>query len=159
MGTGKTTVGSLLARRLGRPFIDLDQQVELHTGEPIADTFSRGGEEAFRRIERSALTAVIEQNDGPVVALGGGTLLDPNLRNQVRNAGPLLTLDAPLSTIEARLTGDQSRPLLQERSLEDICAERATAYTDVDCVVDAGIDEPELVAEAIERVLSLRGVS
>ena len=154
MGVGKSTVGSKLASRLGRPFIDLDREVERAAGQSINGIFDSAGEATFRRLEQEALAAVIQTGEPAVVALGGGTCLDESVRQRVRTIGPLLTLHVPAAVISKRIQGDESRPLLREQSIEAIVAERSAAYRDVDWVIDAASENTDEVVEAVEAVLN-----
>ena len=157
MGAGKSTVGSRLAQRMGRPFVDLDLEIERTEGRSISTIFEVEGEGSFRQMELSALDAVLEDNGPTVVALGGGTLLDKTVRQRVRAMGPLLTLHAPLETIAARLEAQAERPVLREQSIQTVIEARKAAYEDVDWVIDASSDEPDEVVRAVEAALGLRG--
>lgn len=90
-GSGKTTVGGLLARQLGLPFRDCDPQVERLAGRTVAQLFS-GGEECFRRWETAALQALCAGEDC-VLATGGGAVLRPENRALLRRSGVLFWLD------------------------------------------------------------------
>ncbi|MBM9458819.1 shikimate kinase [Nocardioides sp. zg-536] len=79
MGAGKTTVGRLVAARLGVGFADSDHVVEERAGKPVADIFVEDGEAAFRSLERDAVAWLLEHHDG-VLSLGGGAVLDPATR-------------------------------------------------------------------------------
>ena len=108
-GSGKTTVGGLLARQVGLPFRDCDPQVERLAGRTVAQLFS-GGEECFRRWETAALQALCAGEDC-VLATGGGAVLRPENRALLRRSGVLFWLDRPVADIERTLE-IESRPLL-----------------------------------------------
>ena len=108
-GSGKTTVGGLLARQLGLPFRDCDPQVERLAGRTVAQLFS-GGEECFRRWETAALQALCAGEDC-VLATGGGAVLRPENRALLRRSGVLFWLDRPVADIERTLVR-ANRPLL-----------------------------------------------
>ncbi len=111
MGTGKSTVGPALARRLKRPFVDLDAAVEKAAGRSVAELFAREGEAGFRRRERAAL-ARASRRAGAVVALGGGTLLDARNRELVAR-GVLVRLTCARAKLARRLRPTRaSRPKL-----------------------------------------------
>ena len=90
-GTGKTSVGSALARRMNRRFVDLDEVIVQSRQMSIRAIFERAGEETFRRLEREALLDQMRENGPAVIALGGGAL-DPALRQHVRVRGALIGL-------------------------------------------------------------------
>jgi shikimate kinase len=130
MGCGKSSVGRLVASRLGLPFIDLDERVVAGANAPIHEIFAREGEPAFRGREHAALTALEpELADGAVVATGGGTATDAELRRWMLQRGAVIWLDATLEDIEKRVVRDGSRPLFGERTaLERLYSARRPAY-------------------------------
>src|SRR3989442_12422334 len=102
MGSGKTTIGTLLARQLAWHFVDLDDRIESSAGLAIPQIFERLGEPAFRQIEadqlRAALGRAAELKESTVLALGGGTYAQPVCPEMLRAAGiPVLWLDYPIS--------------------------------------------------------------
>jgi shikimate kinase len=113
MGAGKSTVGPILAKKLGRPFTDLDDEIEAQTGETVAELFAEGGEEGFRLAERDALVRVLAS--GPaVVACGGGIVTDGLSRILLMAGGDVVylavTSDEALDRVSGQCAG---RPLLQ----------------------------------------------
>jgi shikimate kinase/3-dehydroquinate synthase len=113
-GSGKSTIGKALAQALSVPFWDLDEEIENHAGMPVAEIFAIEGEEGFRTREKRMLELLIGKVNG-VVALGGGSLLDPDNHQRVSSAGPVLCLDAPVERLIERLqTQVGKRPLLEE---------------------------------------------
>lgn len=125
-GSGKTTVGGLLARQLGLPFRDCDLQVERLAGRTVAQLFS-GGEECFRRWETAALQALCAGEDC-VLATGGGAVLRSENRALLRRSGVLFWLDRPVADIERTLER-ASRPLLAGGgSLETLRRQREALY-------------------------------
>lgn len=118
MGSGKSTVGPLLASQLGWRFIDVDDVIEAETGLRIAEIFARNGEPAFRTIEHQTI-ARLAAEDGLVLALGGGAIETAETRELLNNAaGTLLVhLDVELATTLARCGGtEQSRPVLADQA-------------------------------------------
>lgn len=131
MGTGKSAVGLLLAKRLGREFVDLDAVVEARAGCTIAALFEAEGEEGFRKRERAAVCDVAAKA-GLVVATGGGVVLNPDNLRDLAATGDVVCLTASPETILARVAGDTARPLLRggnpvER-IRELLAKRASAY-------------------------------
>ena len=154
MGTGKSVVGKELARLLRRPFIDLDQSIERAAGSSVASLFERRGEAAFRKLERKALLRAAKRS-GVIVALGGGTLLDPRHRSIVKK-GYLVSLSCSKSEIVRRLAPTRaSRPLLAGGSLSvrvgKLLIERRAAYTGADWNVSTTVNSPQTAAQLIAR--------
>lgn len=111
MGSGKTTVGRALARRLGRPFFDVDERVETRAGASVRELFARG---TFRALERAAVRSLARRR-GAVVALGGGALLDARSRKAVLSTGVLVCLTCAEPVLWRRVKKDLAkRPLLAE---------------------------------------------
>jgi shikimate kinase len=109
-GSGKTTVGTLLAERLGVAFRDTDHDVEATAGKPIGEIFIDDGEEHFRTLERSAVRDGLATHEG-VLALGGGAILDPGTRSALGGL-PVVYLEVGLSDAVKRVGLASARPLL-----------------------------------------------
>lgn len=160
MGTGKTSSGRLLARRLGRPFADSDTEVARRAGTGIAAIFATEGEAAFRRAESDALAALLDEAQPSVISLGGGAILAPANRDLVRGAGTVVWLDAPSAALARRLGDGAGRPLLASSDeavadvLERIDAERRPLYEDLaDVRVEVEGRSSEETAEAVALAL------
>jgi shikimate kinase len=157
MGTGKSTVGRLLAERLGYEFVDTDQLIEERHGA-IADIFRTRGEDAFRRIERD-LAAELATRDRLVISTGGRLMLDPHNAASLGRHGRVFCLVATADEILARVTRDGSsreRPLLAgpdtRQRIVDLLAERAPAYRGFVQISTVGRD-PDVVADELERLV------
>lgn len=111
-GSGKTTVGRQLARRLGLAFQDSDHVIEQRLGCSIRDYFAREGEAAFRDLEESVIRELSQGADG-VLATGGGVVLRPANRERLRQAGHVVYLRSTPEEVFRRLRHDRNRPLLQ----------------------------------------------
>ncbi len=134
MGAGKSTVGRHVAERLEMPFVDLDHEIEAHTGASIPLIFELEGEAGFRDRERTLL-AECTARAGIVLATGGGAVLDARNRDVLRARGFVAWLDADVDAQLARLARDRARPLLRapdrrERLIE-MAALRNPLYAEI----------------------------
>ncbi len=146
MGAGKTTVGSLVADRLGRPFIDTDREVERAAGMSIARLFEERGEGAFRELERDVVTATLQREDA-VISLGGGALGDPATRAALEWAD---VVHLVVSFGEAlRRIGGSDRPLLRSGDVKALYDDRGALYSSAarTTVETDGRDPDEIAAE------------
>lgn len=153
MGTGKTTVGRLIAAQLGWRFVDTDRLIEQRTGQSVAAIFAEQGEAAFRARERQ-LCREIGGWRRMVVATGGGIVLDPANREALIMAGLAVCLDAPVEEIARRLEHSRARPLLagpdRLARIRDLLAARAEAYAALPYRVNvAGREAREVAGEII----------
>ena len=155
MGSGKTTVGTLLARQLAWRFVDLDERIEESAGLSIPQIFARFGEAFFRQLEADQLRAAIgracELRQGTVLALGGGTYAQPGCPEFLRSAGvPVLWLDAPIEVLLARCLTMTGRPLFRnEASFRALHAERLPSYQLADHRVETSGEPAEIVAQIL----------
>jgi shikimate kinase/3-dehydroquinate synthase len=148
-GSGKSSLGKQLAEGLKLPFFDLDERIQSRAGKTIPEIFAQHGEAVFRQLEKDTLTGILEQEWG-VIALGGGALLDPENRERVSSAGPILCLRAPIETLLARLEAtSEVRPLLADEvqdgvvaRLERLLADRAEHYRSFALCLDTATGSP-----------------
>ncbi|HET8924257.1 MAG TPA: shikimate kinase [Candidatus Acidoferrum sp.] len=163
MGSGKTTVGTLLARQLAWRFVDLDDRIEESAGLTIPEIFERLGEPAFRQIEadqlRAALGRAAESKEGTVIALGGGTYAQPGCPEFLRAAGvPVLWLDSPIEVLLSRCMAMTGRPLFRdEASFRSLYAQRLPSYQLADERVEGSGEPGQVVAEILRRSIVASG--
>lgn len=155
MGVGKSTVGALLAKRLGRPFVDTDQEVERVAGRAIAEIFETDGEVHFRTLEAEAIRAA--SADAAVVALGGGAVAEPGAMERLLASGEVVYLMAGPEVLVRRIGDPASRPLLagldrneQIEKLERLLTNRKRFYDQAEIRVDACGSTEEIVERIVD---------
>jgi shikimate kinase/3-dehydroquinate synthase len=153
MGAGKTTVGHILADRLGTAFVDSDVYLERQLGRTIADVFAVDGEQYFRELEHRAINELVRGPDA-VLALGGGALGDARTRAILRNT-TVVYLRVGYDEALSRVRQDRFRPMLQRADLDQVYAGRLAAYAEVAAVqVDTDGRRPDAVALDVLRELT-----
>ena len=152
-GSGKTTVGRLVAQRLGRPFIDTDEQIEHTTGRTPAQLIEADGEAAFRALERHVVSMACAF-DGAVIAAGGGAVLDPLNRWAFMEHGVRVRLDVGVFELARRIESSGTpRPLLGDALVDGLrhtAIEREPFYQAVDITVDGNRDVATVVTDVSE---------
>lgn len=158
MGAGKTTVGKLLAKRLNKIFIDSDHEIEKRTGVNIPLIFELEGEAGFRSRE-AAVIQELTVHPGIVLATGGGAVLNPQNRENLRRNGTVIYLRAKVEDLWQRTRHDKNRPLLQTSDplgkLRELFAQRDPLYRETaDIVVDSGSQSLHALIHQIEDQLA-----
>ncbi|MFE9316014.1 shikimate kinase [Streptomyces albidoflavus] len=158
MGVGKSTVGALLAERLGHTYRDTDADIVAAEGREIAEIFVDDGEPHFRELERRAVAAAVESHPG-VLALGGGAVLDPDTRGLLAGR-PVVYLSMQVDEAVRRTGLATARPLLAvnpRRQWRELMEARRHLYTEV-ARAEVATDHrtPEEVAEAVLDALELK---
>lgn len=154
MGTGKTSVGKRLARRLGWQFVDIDSRIVASAKESVANIFAEHGEAVFRRLEERAIAKAI-RGDKQIIATGGGAFVDPENRRLLRATGPAICLTAQPKAILQRVGSNlASRPMLSGAAsplarIQQLMAQREPAYAKADLTIDTSHLSVE---EVVERV-------
>lgn len=155
MGSGKTTIGQLIAKRLDIAFRDTDQVVEEETGRTVSDIFLEDGEDAFRLLEKGVLRNEL-LSDGTVLALGGGAPISMDAQSALRAiASPVVYLDISLATVAPRIGFNRDRPLLLHNprgQWQTLMEARRPIYESIaDTVIDVNTkSETEIVDEILE---------
>jgi shikimate kinase len=154
MGSGKSTIGQLLARRLGLTFLDSDREIELRTGVDIPTVFDIEGEDGFRQRERKVIDE-LTRRAGIVLATGGGAVISAENRDVLASRGTVIYLEASVEQQLARTSRDRNRPLLQTSDrrarLEALLAEREPLYRSL---ADIIIKTDGRTAKAVARQLA-----
>ena len=152
MGTGKTTVGKIVAARLGWQVLDTDHIIEEQVGHPISKIFAVHGESAFRQMEADVCErlALVKHK---VIATGGGIVLREDNREALVDVGLVVCLDAPAEIISARLSSATDRPLIAgadpTQRIAELLSVRAPAYAALPYHVNVASGTPQEIAEEI----------
>jgi shikimate kinase len=157
MGAGKTSMGKLLAKHLGKAFYDCDHEIERTTGVKVAVIFEIEGESGFRAREARTLAELVQRTD-IVLATGGGAVLSPDNRKLLAGNGVVVYLRAAPADLWRRTRHDKNRPLLRTTDplarLEQLYAERDPLYREVaDIIVDTGSQSLGSLAHRLEQLL------
>jgi shikimate kinase len=148
MGSGKSTVGRILAKKLGWGFVDMDERIEERTGRRVAEIFREEGEAAFRR-EELAVALELQSAARRVIATGGGAFAQPATREALRASAFTVWLAGDFETLAGRVPADGSRPLAADREImRRLLGEREPFYRSADLTVDA-TNAPEAIAGRI----------
>jgi shikimate kinase len=155
MGAGKTTVGRMLAERLGWGYLDSDAQVTQTTGRSVPEIFSEDGETAFRKEETKALTTAVSGPDPMVVSVAGGAVLSEANRALLARAGIVVWLRARPETLSKRVGDGAGRPLLGDDPAGALAALYDVRRPLYDSVAVVTVDVDDLSPEAVvDRVLA-----
>ncbi len=156
MGAGKTSIGRRLAARVGLPFRDADQEIELAAGCTIPELFARYGEAAFRDGERRVIRRLLA-GDPMVLAFGGGAFMDEQTRDAARTEAVTVWLRCTLPTLVRRVATRDNRPLLygrdREETLRQLMEVRYPVYAEADVIVDCGDEPPDHTTTSVLNAL------
>lgn len=131
MGSGKTTVGKLISKKLNIDFFDIDQEIENKTKQSIRDIFEKKGEIFFRKLEEKITLAILRKNQG-VISLGGGAFLNRNIQKEVLENHLSVWLKWDDITLIKRIKNSKKRPVvtkLNEDELKKLIKERSKTYS------------------------------
>lgn len=159
MGCGKTTVGKLLSKRLGREFIDMDKYIEEKENMTVSQIFEEKGEAYFRDVEHQVCIE-LSKKENLVVATGGGALTYKRNVDKVKKNSSILFLSVPLRIILKRLENDTTRPLLQrddkEQAIRELYNKRLSSYMDAATIIVDGSQNPGSVVNLIISSIGLK---
>lgn len=159
-GVGKTTIGRAVARRLARPFIDFDDEIERRSGMDVREIFRLKGEDHFRALEYE-LTRELSDTGGMVLSPGGGWITQARSVELLRSAGRIIYLRASPETVGRRLRRVETRPLLAGRdpvaALSDLYEKRRALYETADVILDTEVlVKQQLIAKIVGLASTLK---
>jgi shikimate kinase/3-dehydroquinate synthase len=153
MGAGKTTVGHIIAERLGQPFVDSDVLIEQRLGRDIREIFATEGEAYFREVEHATVADLVSGPDA-VIALGGGAVEDPRTRALLRHAR-VIYLRVDYDEAMSRVQRDEYRPMLRRPDLDQVYQRRLPVYEDLSVLtIDTAGRRPDAIAREVLAELS-----
>jgi shikimate kinase len=148
MGAGKTTVGHIIAKRLGHPLVDSDVLIEQRSGRDIRDIFATEGEAYFRELEHTTVAELVRGQDA-VISLGGGAVEDPRTRAVLRNA-QVAYLKVSFEEAMSRVRADEYRPMLRRPDIGEVYKRRLPLYEGVSALtIDTGGRRPDAIARDV----------
>jgi shikimate kinase len=159
MGSGKSTIGRTIAKKIGRRFVDTDRLIERKSGQTVAEIFNSGGEDIFRKLEKDAIKRV-SQYIGIVVATGGGAIKDEENFRALKESGWIIALYASPETLYKRIEGKRIRPLLLQaedpiKALENIYEERKGVYAKADFQINTDNKDITEISDEIIDLLRI----
>jgi shikimate kinase/3-dehydroquinate synthase len=153
MGSGKSSVGAVVAAHLGWRFVDLDARIAEEQGASVREIFERRGEAWFRALERDAALRTLAERSDQVIALGGGTVVDRGTRRALLERAFVVTLRAPAAVLASRLAHAHDRPLLAGRDALDVLGaileERREAYAECHAEIDTHDRDVDAIADDV----------
>tara|TARA_Y100000768_G_C23565312_1_gene490097 strand:+ start:80 stop:562 length:483 start_codon:yes stop_codon:yes gene_type:complete len=155
MAVGKSTIGRLLSQKLAIPFEDLDDKIEKRESLSIKKLFDLKGESYFRKVEESECLKIINQN-GKIIAFGGGTFMNQRIREEMKKSCFSIWLDLSPKKIFGRVTTNKERPLLINaksiNDVENIYLSRKKIYSLADYRLDCSSKNKEQIIKEIEKI-------
>ena len=138
MGSGKSTIGKILAKKLNYKFIDIDKMIEIDAGKTIKNIFEEDGEEYFRDLEEKITINILEHKK-TIVSLGGGAIINKNIRNAIKKNSYNIYLSVDIDILTKRLQNSKTRPLIYKKNLKkeliNLIGVREKFYRKADLIV------------------------
>lgn len=157
MGTGKTVVGEILAKKLAKDFVEMDAVIEAKEGSEVVDIFAKKGEAYFRKLEKELLKELSAKKD-LVISCGGGLICDSENLKQLKETGVVFALRASVSTIYRRTKEHTNRPILNvndsQEKIKQLLVKRAPYYAQAQHSIDTDNLSPEENADKIIAILN-----
>ncbi len=157
MGSGKSTIGALLSKKLNRKFVDLDSKIETIENQKISQIFKLKGEKYFRTLEVETILSLLNSKERELVlSLGGGSFLNEKVRKNVKNTSLSFWLNLKPSTIIKRIKKSSKRPLIQglkDHEIEKMTLERNKYYAKSDYKIDCDNHKKNEIVDIIVSVL------
>ena len=155
MGSGKSTVGKILAKKIDFNFIDTDNLIEEKIGKSINKIFLDDGEEYFREIEEKIIIDILNKKNC-VISLGGGSILNNNIRNTIKNSSFNIYLHVEIDTLTKRLFNSSNRPLIKnyntKKTLLKLFKNREKFYKKADLIIKNEIKLKYIIEEIIKKL-------
>jgi len=160
MGTGKTAIGKILAKSLGKDFVEMDEVIEQKEGRPIVDIFKDPGESHFRKLEKKLLVELSQKTD-LVVSCGGGLICDDQNLKILKESGTVFNLKSSPQKIYERTKKYAHRPLLNVtdpvKQIEELLKKREPYYSQAHYTIESEEQSPQEVAQDIIKILGNNG--
>ena len=157
MGAGKSAIGKILANKLDYNFIDVDKMIEMKTNKTIRKIFEDEGERYFRDLEEK-ITINLLNNKKTIVSLGGGAIINKNIRNSIKINSYNIYLKVNVDLLEKRLKNSKTRPLINKKKLKtqliDLIKEREKYYQTADLIINNEKNLIETTQNIIKKIVN-----
>ena len=157
MGSGKSTIGALLSKKMNMKFIDVDSRIETIEKQKISQLFKLKGEKYFRALEAKTILSLLDSKEKELVlSLGGGSFLDEKIRKNIKNNSLSFWLNWKPSTIIKRIRKSSKRPLIQglnDQEIEKMILDRNKYYTKSDFKIDCDNHKKNQIVDKIVLIL------
>ena len=157
MGSGKSAIGKILANKLDYNFIDVDKMIEMKTNKTIRKIFEDEGERYFRDLEEK-ITINLLNNKKTIVSLGGGAIINKNIRNSIKINSYNIYLKVNVDLLEKRLKNSKTRPLINKKKLKtqliDLIKEREKYYQTADLIINNEENLIETTQNIIKKIVN-----
>ena len=157
MGSGKSTIGALLSKKMNMKFVDVDSKIEIIEKQTISQIFKLKGEKYFRTIEVKTILSILDSKEKELIlSLGGGSFLDEKVRKNVKNNSLSFWLNWKPTTIIKRIRKSSKRPLIQglsDQEIEKMMLERNKYYVKSNFKIDCDNHKKNEIVDKIDSIL------